>query len=82
MTTDRAQQVADMLAREEIRTLPILYCHYARSGNIASAENHATELRRRDPTFNALLFGNKFQDVKDIEHLRKGLEKAGIYSDR
>jgi len=34
VTTNKEQQVVDMLAREEIRTLPILYCHYARSGNI------------------------------------------------
>jgi tetratricopeptide (TPR) repeat protein len=62
--------------------LAVLAAAYARSDKLEEARRQAAELRRRDPTFNALLFGNKFQDLKDLEHLRKGLEQAGIYSDR
>ena len=60
--------------------LAILAASYAQNGRKAEAARVADELRRRDPTFNSLLFGNKFQDTRDLERLRKGFEKAGIYS--
>ena len=43
-------------------------------------ERSADILRSRDPTFDAMSFGNKFQDPRDLAWLREGLRKAGIYS--
>jgi hypothetical protein len=62
--------------------LAVLAAAYAQQGRAADAERTVAELRRRDPTFNALLFGNKFQNPKDLERLRAGLDKAGLYSTR
>jgi TolB-like protein/DNA-binding winged helix-turn-helix (wHTH) protein/cytochrome c-type biogenesis protein CcmH/NrfG len=62
--------------------LAVLAAAYAQEGRAADAERTVAELRRRDPTFNALLFGNKFQNPRDLERLRAGLDKAGLYSAR
>ena len=60
--------------------LVVLAAAYAQANRPADAERTVAALRARDPTFDALTFGNKFQDPKDLEKLRAGLRKAGIYS--
>jgi adenylate cyclase len=54
----------------------------------ASAQLNRTEdvrravatIRRIDPTFDAKAFGTKFLNTADLEHLRDGLRKAGLYA--
>jgi len=54
----------------------------------ASAQLNRTEdvrravstIRRIDPTFDAEAFGTKFLKAADLEHLRDGLRKAGLYA--
>jgi hypothetical protein len=36
-------------------------------------------VRRIDPTFDPDAFGNKLLKAADLEHLRNGLRKAGLY---
>ncbi len=58
----------------------VLAVAQAQAGRTADAERSADILRSRDPTFDAMSFGNKFQDPRDLAWLREGLRKAGIYS--
>jgi len=58
--------------------LAVLAASHAQSDNHAEAGRAAEEFRRRDPELRTLLFGTKFQDTRDLERLRRGLEKAGI----
>jgi tetratricopeptide (TPR) repeat protein len=37
-------------------------------------------IRRLDPTFDPQEFGTKFLNAEDLEHLRVGLRKAGLFS--
>jgi tetratricopeptide (TPR) repeat protein len=60
--------------------LVVLAAAYAQANRPADAERTVAALRSRDPTFDALTFGNKFQDPKDLDKLRAGLRKAGIYA--
>ena len=50
------------------------------AGRAEDADRSADILRSRDPTFDAMSFGNKFQNPKDLARLREGLDEAGIYS--
>jgi TolB-like protein/DNA-binding winged helix-turn-helix (wHTH) protein len=58
--------------------LPVLAAAYAQSGRMAEAERTVATLRARDPTFDALAFGTKFQDASDLARVRDGLRKAGL----
>jgi tetratricopeptide (TPR) repeat protein len=60
--------------------LVVLAAAYAQADRRADAERTVAALRAADPTFDALTFGNKFQDPKDLARLREGLAKAGVYS--
>ena len=37
-------------------------------------------IRAVDPTFDPQEFGTKFLNGRDLEHLRDGLRKAGLFS--
>ena len=37
-------------------------------------------IRRIDPTFDPQEFGTKFLNAGDLEHLRDGFRKAGLYA--
>ncbi len=63
---------------EATYNLAVLAAAFAMNDRAADAASSAAELRRRDPELNSLLFGTKFQDTRDVDRLRKGLEKAGI----
>ena len=39
----------------------------------------STLIRRMDPTFDPKNFGSKFLNAVDLEHMRDGLRKAGLY---
>jgi tetratricopeptide (TPR) repeat protein len=58
----------------------VLAAAYAQAGKPAEATRVAEEIRRTDPTFEAAEFGNKFLNAGDLERLREGLRKAGLYT--
>ena len=43
------------------------------------AERVVQEIHRIDPTFEPQEFGSKFLNSVDLENLRNGLRKAGLY---
>jgi TolB-like protein/DNA-binding winged helix-turn-helix (wHTH) protein len=58
----------------------VLAAAYAQAARPADASRVAEEIRRTDPTFDAAEFGNKFLNADDLERLREGLRKAGLYA--
>jgi tetratricopeptide (TPR) repeat protein len=58
----------------------VLAAAYAQANRPAEAARVAEEIRRTDPTFEAAEFGNKFLNAGDLERLREGLRKAGLYT--
>jgi TolB-like protein/DNA-binding winged helix-turn-helix (wHTH) protein/Tfp pilus assembly protein PilF len=60
--------------------LAVLAAAYAQANRPADVERTVALLRSRDPTFDAMTFGNKFRDSRDLARLREGFTKAGIYS--
>jgi adenylate cyclase len=58
----------------------VLAAAYAQAGRPAEATRVAEEIRRSDPTFDAAEFGNKFLNAGDLDRLREGLRKAGLYT--
>ena len=53
-----------------IGNLAVLAAAYAQANRPADVERTVALLRSRDPTFDALTFGNKFRDHRDLERLR------------
>jgi len=60
--------------------LVVLAAAYAQAQRPGDAQRIVAALRARDPAFDALTFGSKFQDPRDLASLREGLTKAGLYS--
>ena len=60
----------------------VLAAAYAQSNRTEDALRIAAIIRRADPTFDPREFGNKFMNPADLEHLREGFRKAGLYSDK
>jgi adenylate cyclase len=58
----------------------LLAAAYAEAGQTADASRVADNIRRTDPTFEVTRYGNKFLNPKDLEHLRSGLRKAGLFT--
>jgi TolB-like protein/DNA-binding winged helix-turn-helix (wHTH) protein/Tfp pilus assembly protein PilF len=58
----------------------VLAAAYAQSGRSADAARMSEKIRRSDPMYDAASYGNKFLNPKDLEHLREGLRKAGLYA--
>jgi TolB-like protein/cytochrome c-type biogenesis protein CcmH/NrfG len=58
----------------------VLAAAYAQAGKPEDAARVAEEIRRTDPTFDGAEFGNKFLNAADLERLREGLRKAGLYA--
>jgi adenylate cyclase len=56
----------------------VLAASYAQVGRTADAARVSEEVRRTDPMFDPLTYGNKFLNPKDLEALRDGLRKAGL----
>jgi adenylate cyclase len=57
----------------------VLAAAYAQRDRSEDAARAVTMIRRRDPTFDAQGFGTKFLNPADLERLRDGLRKAGLY---
>jgi len=57
----------------------VLAAAYAQRERPEDAARVAAMVRRIDPTFDPEAFGNKFLKAADLEHLRNGLRKAGLY---
>jgi TolB-like protein/DNA-binding winged helix-turn-helix (wHTH) protein/Tfp pilus assembly protein PilF len=58
----------------------VLAAAYAQTGRAADAARVSENIRRTDPMYDAATYGNKFLNPGDLEHLREGLRKAGLYS--
>lgn len=56
----------------------VLAAAYAQRNRSEDATRAVAEIRRTDPTFDPQVFGTKFQNPADLEHLRAGLRKAGL----
>jgi TolB-like protein len=57
----------------------VLAAAYAQRDRPEDAARVAAAVRRIDPTFDPEAFGNKLLKAVDLEHLRNGLRKAGLY---
>ena len=57
----------------------LLAAAYAQHNRAEDAARVVTMIRRIDPTFDPQEFGNKFLSSGDLEHLRDGFRKAGLY---
>ena len=58
----------------------VLAAAYAQHDRTEDAARVVAAIRRFDPTFDARDFGTKFLKPADLEHLRDGLRKAGLYA--
>jgi TolB-like protein/DNA-binding winged helix-turn-helix (wHTH) protein/Tfp pilus assembly protein PilF len=57
----------------------VLAASLAQLGRNDEAAVVVDTIRRTDPTFDASIYGSKFVRSGDLEHLREGLRKAGLY---
>jgi TolB-like protein/DNA-binding winged helix-turn-helix (wHTH) protein/Tfp pilus assembly protein PilF len=57
----------------------ILAAASAQLNRFEDAKRAVSTIRRTDPTFDAKGFGSKFLNSEDLEHLREGLRRAGLY---
>jgi adenylate cyclase len=57
----------------------VLAAAYAQESRSEDAARVVTLIRRTDPTFDPQTFGSKFLNQADLEHLRDGFRKAGLY---
>jgi adenylate cyclase len=58
----------------------VLAAAYAQLNRSEDAGRAVTVIRRMDPTFDSRSFGSKFLNPADLERLRDGLRKAGLYT--
>jgi adenylate cyclase len=59
----------------------VLAAAYAEDERAGDAARVAAVIRRVDPTFDSQEFGTKFLNPLDLEHLRDGLRKAGLFAE-
>ena len=57
----------------------VLAAAYAQQHKSKDAALVVSTIRRTDPTFDPETFGSKFLNAVDLEHVRDGLRKAGLY---
>jgi TolB-like protein/cytochrome c-type biogenesis protein CcmH/NrfG len=62
-------------------SLAVLAAAYAQQDLHEDAARVAALIRRIDPTFDPETFGNKLLKSADLEHLRNGLRRAGLYGE-
>ncbi len=60
-------------------SLVVLAAAFAQQNRSADAARVVTMIHRMDPTFDPKTFGTKFRDQADLEHLRDGMRKAGLF---
>ena len=63
---------------DAIFNLAVLAAAYAQTHQEADVRRIVAEIKRRDPGFDALTYGTKFQDTRDLARLRQGLANAGL----
>jgi adenylate cyclase len=59
---------------------PVLAAAYAQQNRSEDAARVAAMIRRVDPTFDPQSYGSKFLNPGDLDHLRDGFRKAGLYA--
>ncbi len=57
----------------------VLAAAYAQQNRLKDSARVVAEIRSADPTFDPQAFGSKFLNASDLERLRDGLRKAGLY---
>ena len=57
----------------------ILAATYAQQERPQDVARIVADIQVKDPTFDPAQFGSKFLNVADLERLREGLRKAGLY---
>ena len=60
----------------------VLAAAYAQNNQPEDAARVVAMIHRVDPSFDPRAFGSKFLNPADLEHLRDGFRKAGLYADR
>jgi len=58
----------------------VLAAAYAQQNRMEDAAAVVEVIRRTDPTFEPLAFGSKFLNPDDLEHVRDGFRKAGLFT--
>ena len=58
----------------------VLAAAYAQNNRPEDAARVVTMIHRLDPSFDPLTFGSKFLNPADLDHLRDGFRKAGLYT--
>ncbi|MGB8186632.1 MAG: tetratricopeptide repeat protein, partial [Pseudolabrys sp.] len=59
----------------------VLAAAYSEQSRAEDAAQIVTTINRIDPTFDPKEFGTKFLNSADLEHLRDGLRKAGLFTE-
>jgi adenylate cyclase len=59
----------------------VLAAAYAQANRNAEAARVVADIRRLDPTFDPQEFGTKFLNPGDLENLRAGMRKAGLFAE-
>ena len=59
----------------------VLAAAFAQQSRSDEADRIVVALRHKDPTFDPGAFGSKFLNPANLEHLREGLRKAGLFVD-
>jgi class 3 adenylate cyclase/TolB-like protein/cytochrome c-type biogenesis protein CcmH/NrfG len=80
---DAAVEQAQINLREVLGahfSYALLAAAYAQQGRSEDAAGAAAALKRLDPMFDPQAFGSKLQNPSDLERLREGLRKAGLYT--
>ena len=60
----------------------VLAATYAQQNRAQDAARVVADIRLKDPAFDPAEFGSKFLNANDLERLRDGLYKAGLYPDQ
>jgi TolB-like protein/DNA-binding winged helix-turn-helix (wHTH) protein/cytochrome c-type biogenesis protein CcmH/NrfG len=79
---DAAIEQAELNLREnagENASRIVLAAAFGQHNRSEDAARVVTAIRRTDPTFDPKEFGTKFLNAVDLDHLRDGLLKAGLY---
>jgi TolB-like protein/DNA-binding winged helix-turn-helix (wHTH) protein/tetratricopeptide (TPR) repeat protein len=79
---EAAEQAEINLRRTEAANFSrvVLAAADAQLNRSEEAARAAEVIRRLDPTFDPQEFGSKFLSADDLEHLREGLRKAGLFA--
>jgi hypothetical protein len=60
----------------------VLAAAFAQNNQPEDAARIVAKIHRVDPSFDPRTFGSKFLNPADLDHLRDGFRKAGLYADK